>query len=222
MESQKKQMTPVAVLRILPILWVFSFLISIPAMIEFYVTEEDTTVTIQATNGTNTTYYTMKSLACDSHYFSFQYGLFNVIFNYAQLVFYIWKKGRQIGPGNGGRQNSVFYKQRLRLVTMLTFAAAIFALSWLPYFVVQVIAKIYDQDGSEFAAGFLNMFLIAMATFSTMYNVLLYTVFNINFRLAFKTLLLCKKENTVSVFLLTSLVRFITHTENSRQWKVKA
>ena len=48
-------------------------------------------------------------------------------------------------------------------------------------------------DASENAAGFVNLFLIALATFSTAYNVVLYIIFNPNFKQAIKSVLQCPR-----------------------------
>ena len=52
-------------------------------------------------------------------------------------------------------------------------------------------------DGSENAAGFANLLLIGLATFSTAYNVILYVVFNPTFKRAIHDILKCAKSDMV-------------------------
>ena len=57
--------------------------------------------------------------------------------------------------------------------------------------------KATGNDASENAAGFANLFLIALATFSTAYNVVLYVIFNPSFKRAMKGILKCSKGGEV-------------------------
>ena len=54
--------------------------------------------------------------------------------------------------------------------------------------------KAAGKDTSENAAGFVNLFLIALATFSTAYNVVLYIIFNPSFRRAITEILKCRQN----------------------------
>ena len=54
--------------------------------------------------------------------------------------------------------------------------------------------KATGNDTSENAAGFVNLFLIALATFSTAYNVILYIIFNPSFRRAITEILKCRRN----------------------------
>ena len=51
--------------------------------------------------------------------------------------------------------------------------------------------KATGSDTSEKAAGFVNLLLISLATFSTAYNVVLYHLFNPSFKAAIRETLLC-------------------------------
>ena len=60
------------------------------------------------------------------------------------------------------------------------------------YFVFQ---KATGNDTSEHAAGFVNLLLLALAAFSTAYNVVLYVVFNPSFKQAIIGVLKCAKAS---------------------------
>ncbi|KAH3824568.1 hypothetical protein DPMN_126405, partial [Dreissena polymorpha] len=68
------------------------------------------------------------------------------------------------------------------------------------------------------ASGFLNLFLLAMATFSTAYNIVLYVVYNPNFRQAIRQLLRIRlkpgaKDDRVATIMGTRC-DFIAETQN--------
>ncbi|XP_011418423.2 substance-P receptor [Magallana gigas] len=79
---------------------------------------------------------------------------------------------------------SVLSEKRMKIIQMLIVVAVLFAISWLPYFVSLVIAKINGSDDSEDAKGAFNLIMLFLATFSTGYNVIVYVIFNPNFRKA--------------------------------------
>ena len=51
--------------------------------------------------------------------------------------------------------------------------------------------KVTGNDASENATGFINLLLVALAVFSTVYNVVLYVIFNPSFKRAIKGVLRC-------------------------------
>ena len=53
--------------------------------------------------------------------------------------------------------------------------------------------KVTGNDASENATGFVNTLLVALAAFSTAYNVVLYVVFNPSFKRAIKNIMWCTK-----------------------------
>ena len=56
------------------------------------------------------------------------------------------------------------------------------------------LQKATGTDASENAAGFVNLLLIALATFSTAYNVVLYIIFNPSFKRVIKGVLKCSNN----------------------------
>lgn len=54
--------------------------------------------------------------------------------------------------------------------------------------------KVSGKDASEHASGTENMMKIFLAAFSTAYNVVLYVVFNANFRRGLKEILCCRSK----------------------------
>ena len=58
--------------------------------------------------------------------------------------------------------------------------------------------KVTGNDTSENAAGFVNLLLLALATFSTAYNVVLYVLFNPSFKQAIVGVLKCAKTSEMN------------------------
>ena len=57
--------------------------------------------------------------------------------------------------------------------------------------------KVTGNDASENATGFVNLLLVALAAFSTAYNIILYVLFNPSFKRAIKDMLCCRKSSTL-------------------------
>ena len=57
--------------------------------------------------------------------------------------------------------------------------------------------KTTGNDASENAGGFINLSLLALATFSTAYNVVLYVIFNPSFRSAILGVLRCTQTSVL-------------------------
>ena len=74
---------------------------------------------------------------------------------------------------------------------------AVVLITRLSYFFF-VLQKATGNDASEDAAGFSNLLLLALATFSTAYNVFLYIIFNPSFRNAILGVLRCTKTSEVN------------------------
>ena len=54
--------------------------------------------------------------------------------------------------------------------------------------------KVTGNDASDNATGFINLLLLALAVFSTVYNVVLYVIFNPSFKRAIKGILNCSQS----------------------------
>ncbi|XP_061196695.1 neuromedin-K receptor-like [Saccostrea echinata] len=96
--------------------------------------------------------------------------------------------------------NSFLFAKRMKIIKMLILVAVLFAICWLPYFVSLVIAKMNGTDDSEDYKGSYNLLKIFLATFSVGYNVILYVIFNPNFRKAILDIIYCrgcKKRRTI-------------------------
>ncbi|XP_062614081.1 neuromedin-K receptor-like [Saccostrea cucullata] len=93
--------------------------------------------------------------------------------------------------------NSFLFAKRMKIIKMLIIVAVLFAICWLPYFVSLVIAKMNGRDDSEDYKGSYNLIKIFLATLSVGYNVILYVIFNPNFRKAILDIVCfrgCKKR----------------------------
>ena len=146
-ESQKQQITYSSIYKIIPALWVFSLLVSLPTLIEYSVNN------ITVTTNNVTTYM----LSCGSQHRSMAFSITNSFFvalvsyafpvlvmckNYIQLAYFVWQKGRQVNNAtnqSSGINNQIF-KRRIQTVKLLVLVAVIFSLSWLPYFVMLLYA----------------------------------------------------------------------------------
>ena len=65
------------------------------------------------------------------------------------------------------------------------------------YFLYITFQKATGNDASENASGFINLSLLALATFSTAYNVVLYVIFNPSFRRAILGVLRCTRTSVL-------------------------
>ncbi|XP_052818392.1 neuromedin-K receptor-like [Mya arenaria] len=191
-ETHKQQMTFAALYKIVPSLWLFGLLISLPTLLEYRVNH----ILVDEGNSTRI------GLSCDSSHMEFSYSMTNAIFlvtvayivpviimfkNYIEVANFVWKKSKQIQAATrAGKVHYQLFQHRIKVVKLLVVVATIFALSWLPFFITLLYAKITNNDSSADASGFLNLFLLAMATFSTAYNVILYIVYNPSFNKAIK------------------------------------
>ncbi|KAL5019200.1 hypothetical protein ScPMuIL_004922 [Solemya velum] len=200
-ESSKPQWTLRKVSQFISLIWLFSTLVSVPTMVEYSVAEI-------YDNERNSSY-----LSCTNIKVPRLFSLFNGIsilcvsyiiplifmwFNYLKLAWFVWKKSKEVSPTGLGNLNAdtsnnpfVLFKHRVKIVKMLILVAGLFAVSWLPYFLSMVTMKITGEDDSENAGSSLNLIKIFLATFSTAYNVVLYVIFNSNFRRGFRSILCC-------------------------------
>ena len=137
---------------LIPVIWVFSLLVSIPTLIEYSVNN----ITVIDGNKHNT------QLSCGSQQKSWDFSLSNAIFvnivsyfipviilfrNYIQVAIYVWKKGRKIrnkpGPTGHNLTSLLRFKSTIQLVKLLVAVAVIFAVSWLPFFIILLYAVRY-------------------------------------------------------------------------------
>nr|XP_006823631.1 PREDICTED: neuromedin-K receptor-like [Saccoglossus kowalevskii] len=172
-------------------LWIASFIVIIPTLIEYNVLEViDTT-----SNDTNTTV-----VSCSMAETSRMFTIVNVVFvtvtiyvlpliiitiNYTRVAMYINRMSKRINSDTGlstTSNNFILHKRRLRIVSMLAMATLLFGLSWLPYFILHDIITIAGQSDSTENDTIWNALRIALAIFSTMYNFILYIKFSSQFR----------------------------------------
>ncbi|KAJ8317983.1 hypothetical protein KUTeg_003074 [Tegillarca granosa] len=186
---------------IIPSLWIASTLVIMPTIIAFG------EVNVFDENHNKT--YTSCGTHLVTHTYSFVNGiflllcsyiipLFILLFNYFEIIRFVLKQGKEVKPSenqtNGSlvTSTSVVFKKRIQIVKMLIIVAVLFAVSWLPYFITLIIAKVSGKDASEHASGPENMMKIFLSAFSTAYNVVLYVIFNANFRRGLKEILCCR------------------------------
>ena len=150
--SHGHQVTFRMVFILIPVIWVFSLLVSIPTLIEYSVNN----ITVIGGNKHNT------QLSCGSQQKSWDFSLSNAIFvnivsyfipviilfrNYIQVAIYVWKKGRKIrnkpGPTGHNLTSLLRFKSTIQLVKLLVAVAVIFAVSWLPFFIILLYAVRY-------------------------------------------------------------------------------
>ena len=126
------------------VIWFVSLTTMIPTFIEYQKHE-------QHVNGSNWTV-----LVCGPGSFPQEFSIFNgffylcvsyiipqlVIYScYAHVIFFVWIKAKaKEESGEGALASSVVSKGKKRIIIMLLVVAAMFAVSWAPYFVVQTIS----------------------------------------------------------------------------------
>ncbi|KAL4218331.1 Neuropeptide FF receptor 2 [Mactra antiquata] len=200
--STKRQMTFKMLYWVIPAIWVFACIVSVPTLIEY---EVNNVTSSEEGNASSL-------LSCGSQHMPTSYSVTNATFlvlisyvfpviimtkNYSQVALFVWKKGRQIhNMQNNTTSSNESFKQRVKVVKLLVVVAVIFALSWLPFFILLLYAKITNSDASDDAGGFVNLFLIFLASFSTAYNVVLYVLYNPSFNRAIKDIFGCRRGAT--------------------------
>ena len=147
--SHGRQLTFRMISILIPVIWVFSLLVSIPTLIEYSVNN----ITVIVGNKRKT------QLSCGSQLKSWAFSLSNAIFvnivsyimpvmillkNYIQVAIYVWKKGRKIqnkpGPTGHNLTSLLRFKSTIQLVKLLMAVAVTFAVSWLPFFITLLYA----------------------------------------------------------------------------------
>ena len=150
--SHGHQVTFRMIFILIPVIWVFSLLVSIPTLIEYSVNN------ITVFDGSKHT----TQLSCGSQQKSRDFSISNAIFvnivsyiipviilfrNYIQVAIYVWKKGRNIqnksGPTGHDLTSLLRFKSTIQLVKLLVAVAVIFAVSWLPFYIILLYAVRY-------------------------------------------------------------------------------
>lgn len=166
-------------------IWFSSAIISIPSAVEY--TE------YEVTHGNDT------HINCGSQGMPEKFGPINgwcilivtyvvplivMIVNYSRVVRFVIAKSRQVSPNDQPKRlkSSVVSKNKVKIIKMLVFVTIIFTLSWLPYFSLLIIIKTTGTDDSSHFDGPTSFLRIVLSTFSTVYNFILYIVYNKVFR----------------------------------------
>lgn len=150
-DSYKPQITYSTLCKIIPALWIFGVLVSIPTLFEY-----DVSVVMMehAGSGLNSTHI----LSCKSQMNSI-YSITNAVFlalisyilpvilmlkNYLHVALFVWDTGKSMRRATGSARpktaNFRLVTSRMRLVKLLIAVAVIFTLSWLPFFVMLLYA----------------------------------------------------------------------------------
>ena len=148
-DAQKQQLTFQHLYKVIPALWLFGLLVSVPTLVEYRVN----LIPIKVRN------VTRDGLSCDSNHMSFAYSVTNAAFvvnvsyvlpvvlmfvNYIQVALFVWQKSRQVGiarlRSRRGADSRQMFQTRIRIVKLLVVVASIFAASWLPFFVMVLYA----------------------------------------------------------------------------------
>ncbi|XP_046352944.2 RYamide receptor-like [Haliotis rufescens] len=180
-----------AALKIIPVIWTGAAVVIIPTVIEYsvYISVSDDN-NISATSCASVTFSSAASISNGFVLLLTAYiiPLIFILGNYLRILNFL----REHGLCDGSRRRKstprgfFIYRHRVKIVKMLILVAALFAISWLPYFILLISQKISGRDDHMFVGGPINMIKISLASFSTAYNVVLYAIYNRNFRGAFK------------------------------------
>ncbi|KAI0232681.1 hypothetical protein LSAT2_017018, partial [Lamellibrachia satsuma] len=113
---------------------------------------------------------------------------------YYRLVTFILRHGHQT---TGGLTSSFVSHNRTRIIKMLVIIAVLFSFAWLPYFVLLVGTKMTGQSNSAEADSGFVFVQLTLAVFSTSYNIVLYLIYNAEFRKSFHNIFCCVRPSTV-------------------------
>ena len=146
-QGQGQRISNRKIIAVIVFIWAFAIAVSAPTFLEYSVQA------IEIKLGNTTT-----SICSCTSQFSNELALGNSIFvlivsylipvilmtkNYSQLAFYMWKRLKKIKANLQpvGRNLKVrLFLQRTRIIKLLVLVAAIFAVSWLPYFGILIYA----------------------------------------------------------------------------------
>ncbi|XP_041364996.1 neuromedin-K receptor-like [Gigantopelta aegis] len=172
---------------VLPALWIGSFVVCIPTIIEYneFLTINPLTNETDWRCGSIQSNVYSQTNAFMLIFVAYIIPLFMVVINYIVIIKFIWKKCKLDGATN---QRCLMVKKKLQIIKMMVLAAVFFAAAWAPYFTSLAIGKITGLDGTEESGGTLNLIRLTLSAFSTAYNVFLYVIYNQNFRDGFKAM----------------------------------
>ncbi|XP_071129348.1 neuropeptide Y receptor type 2-like [Mytilus edulis] len=206
-DSLKTQITNRHCKFIIPSVWVIAFLAATPTIIEFQVVDQQTiednkTEIHQACNSDMVPRAFVIGNGIMLLFVTYIVPLVIILYNYSRIIYFVVQQtGSSTDQSTTAAvANSTILKKKMKIIKMLIIVAVLFAVSWLPYFITLIIAKSRGSDGSESASSVTFLVKIALAAFSTAYNVVLYVTFNPMFRQAFLRIFMCnrKKQNKVA------------------------
>ena len=145
-QIQENKFTPRKLFAAVIFIWAFAIAVSCPTLLEYTVYDKE------VPEGNNS----LTIRTCGSHY-SKEFSLANAILvlivsyiipvvlltkNYAQLATFVWRKGSWMRDTSDKHDTTKvrMATQRQRVVKLLIMVAAIFAVSWLPFFVILLYA----------------------------------------------------------------------------------
>ncbi|XP_041364254.1 neuromedin-K receptor-like [Gigantopelta aegis] len=126
---------------VLPALWIGSFAVCIPTIIEY----KEFTIFDNVLNQTewrcgsiqSSTYSIINAFML--MFVAYIIPLVLVIINYIVIIRFLWETGEDTGATN---QRRIVAKNRMKIIKMMVIAAALFAVSWAPYFAILAIESI--------------------------------------------------------------------------------
>ena len=147
-QGHEKLITRQKQIAIICITWVFSAGIATPTLLEYAVYEKKVRVGNHTRTLTSCGSNISRELALANAIFVFIVSyLIPVILmtrNYSQVAIYVWRKGKWIKkhlvPSGLNSASTRIFKYRSRIVKLLVVVAAIFAVSWFPFFVILIYA----------------------------------------------------------------------------------
>ena len=147
-QGQGKLITRKKQIAIIFFTWVFSIGIASPTLLEYSLYTREILVGNQTQIITSCGSNISRELALGNVIFVFVISYFIPVIlmtrNYSQVAIYVWKKGkwikRHLVPSGLNSASARIFKYRTRIVKLLVVVAAIFAVSWFPFFVILIYA----------------------------------------------------------------------------------
>ncbi|XP_041376757.1 histamine H2 receptor-like [Gigantopelta aegis] len=121
-----------------------------------------------------------------------------IIINYVRVVAFLKKVTRESSMGQS--VTSVVSKATVNVLRMLITVTAVFALLWLPFFVLFTMEEITGTDDSTAAGGTSNVLKQLFVALSTTSNPVLYLIFSREYRHGLINILQCKNAVVPSNF----------------------
>ena len=129
--------------------WLFAALVSLPTLIEYKAESLDTSdefgnITIHMVcHQSISRSYTVGN-GYMTLFVSYIFPQVIIYTNYIRLGYFIYVKSR-VKVSEGGQSTSKNFKAKIRVIHMLVTIATLFSVSWLPYFVIQLITVRYAR-----------------------------------------------------------------------------